>query len=225
MRIIYIVFLGASLWACSSHLTISGSKDPILSNDNSQSELNEFLQPYSDSLKVLMSEKIAYTNMDLIKERPSSNLMKWVANAIFSHETKNVRLSKPAFCLLNTGGLRSIIGKGDVTVGDIFKLMPFDNSVVWVEFDKSILNEIEIYLQNSGGEPLANAVFEDNLLQFAKEVEYESFVLITSDYLFGGGDSMDFMKKGKLIKNEGILIRDILIEEAKDQKLLHNFCE
>ena len=225
MRIIYIVFLGASLWACSSHLTISGSKDPILSNDNSQSELNEFLRPYSDSLEVLMSEKIAYTNMDLIKQRPSSNLMKWVANAIFSHETKNVRLSKPAFCLLNTGGLRSIIGKGDVTVGNIFKLMPFDNTVVWVEFDKSVLNEIEQYFIKSGGEPLSNATFDGNKLLFEVTGLGDKFILITSDYLYGGGDSMEFMKQGELIKNEGILIRDILIEEAKDQKLLHNFCE
>jgi 2',3'-cyclic-nucleotide 2'-phosphodiesterase (5'-nucleotidase family) len=225
MRIFYIFFLGASLWACSSHLTISGSKDPILSNDNSQSELNEFLQPYSDSLKVLMSEKIAYTKVDLIKERPSSNLMKWVANAIFSHQTKNIRLAKPAFCLLNTGGLRSTIGKGDVRVGDIFKLMPFDNTVVWVEFDKSVLNEIEQYLINSGGEPLSNATFDGNKLLFENTGLGDEFILITSDYLYGGGDSMEFMKKGELIKNEGTLIRDILIEEAKYQKLLHNFCE
>ena len=45
-------------------------------------------------------------------------------------QTKNVKLAQPIFCLLNTGGLRSSIGKGTVSLGDIYKLMPFDNTIV-----------------------------------------------------------------------------------------------
>lgn len=219
------ILIGASLCACSSHLTISGSKEPVEFSGNQSSNIQEFIQPYSDSLDASMGEVIGTTNVDLIKIRPSSNLMNWVAKAIFSNQTKNIRLAKPAFCLLNTGGLRSTIGKGEVRVGDIFRLMPFDNTIVWVEFDKSVLNEIEQYLINSGGEPLSNATFDGNKLLFDSTGLGDKFILITSDYLYGGGDSMEFMKKGKLIKNEGTLIRDILIEEAKYQKLLHNFCE
>ena len=220
-----LMLLGASAFACSKQIVVSVAKIAVTTSGESHSEMAEFIAPYSDSLSKSMEEVIAHSNVDLIKERPNSNLMRWAANAVFTHETKNIRLSKPTFCLLNTGGLRSIIGKGPVKVGDIFKLMPFDNTVVWVEFDISLLAEIERYLQNSGGEPISNATFDGKALRLNQTIKSESFLLITSDYLYHGGDSMTFMEKGKIVKTEGKKIRDIFLEEAKLQSELEYFCE
>ena len=219
------VFIGASLLACSSYLEISGSRISVVPSQTKSDPMSEFLSPYEDSLKESMGEKIAETRVDLVKERPNSNLMKWAANAVFAHETKNIRIVQPIFCLLNTGGLRSSIGKGDVTVGDMFKLMPFDNTVVWVEFETSVLKDIEQYLVESGGEPISNAVFNGESLVLEQDIKSETFIVITSDYLYNGGDSMNFMQKGKLIKKENKKIRDIFIEEAKLQSELDKYCE
>jgi len=45
-------------------------------------------------------------------------------------------------------------------------------------------------------------------------------IVITSDYLANAGDKMDFLKKGKVINQSGKLMRDVLIEHAKQEGVL-----
>ena len=87
-----------------------------------------------------------------IVRKPSGNLNNWVADAVFVNQTRNVRLSEPTFCLLNTGGIRSTLNKGEITKGDIYKLMPFDNELVWVKLPIEMLKDIEDYLMTKGGD-------------------------------------------------------------------------
>jgi 2',3'-cyclic-nucleotide 2'-phosphodiesterase (5'-nucleotidase family) len=165
-----------------------------------------------------MNEVLAIAEVDFIVQRPASNLMNWVANTLFINQTKTVRLSQPVVCLLNTGGIRSSIGKGNVTLGDIYKVMPFDNTVVWVELPISVLPEIEAYLNKSGGEPMANLTLIEGKLSITSSPENAThFWVITSDYLLNGGDKMTFFTKRTNVNETGKLLRDALIEEARNQ--------
>jgi 2',3'-cyclic-nucleotide 2'-phosphodiesterase (5'-nucleotidase family) len=150
--------------------------------------------------------------------------MKWVANALFVNQTKNVRLTQPVVCLLNTGGIRSSIGKGNVTLGDMYKVMPFDNTIVWVELPIEVLPEIEAYLNKSGGEPMANLILKEGKLSITNSPENPThFWVITSDYLLNGGDKMNFFSKRTNLNETGKLLRDVLIEEARSQGKLMNY--
>ena len=148
LKFISIIIAGASLTACSSHLVVNSNlnKEPISSETKPDEELSATIKPYKDSLDKRMNEVLGTSTHDFIVARPSSNLMNWVADAVFVNQTRNVRLSQPVICLLNTGGIRSSIGKGNVTLGDMYKLMPFENTLVWVELPISTLPEIEFYL-------------------------------------------------------------------------------
>ena len=53
--------------------------------------------------------------------------------SLFSINQNEYQQLKPDFCVLNNGGLRSSINKGEVTKADIFEVMPFDNSLVTLE--------------------------------------------------------------------------------------------
>ena len=217
---IYIIILGASLWACSSHLVLHHvpSIVPISKENSADTVLQSFIKPYSDSLAKSMNQVIAYSEVDFIIERPCSNLMNWSADALLTHETRNVRLSQPVFCLLNTGGLRSGLNKGAITVGDLFKLMPFDNQVAWVQLPVSALPQIAYYLEQSGGEPIANASLENGKLSINGLNDTHEFVwLITSDYLAKGGDKMQFFKLAQSIQIKSSTLRSIFIEEAQRQ--------
>jgi 2',3'-cyclic-nucleotide 2'-phosphodiesterase (5'-nucleotidase family) len=144
--------------------------------------------------------------------------MNWVADAIFVNQTRTIRLSQPLICLLNTGGIRSSIGKGNVTLGDIYKVMPFDNTLIWVELPVSVIPEIEAYLKKSGGEPIANCKLINGKLEINGIRENSThFWILTSDYLMNGGDKMEFFQKKTNINSTGKLLRDILIEELKNQ--------
>ena len=223
LNIFSILIAGASLTACSSHLVVNSNvnKEPISSDTKQDESIATAIQPYKDSLDKRMNEVLGTSTQDFIVARPSSNLMNWVADAIFVNQTRNVRLAQPVICLLNTGGIRSSIGKGNVTLGDVYKLMPFENTLVWVELPISTIPEIESYLLKSGGEPMANCKLINGKLVINGMRENSTHLwILTSDYLMNGGDKMDFFKKKTNINSTGKLLRDILIEEVKAQGTL-----
>ena len=224
LKIIYIILTGAGLTACSSVSTyrISSDRIDVVSNGSSPTALDSLIQPYQDSVKSEMSEvlAIADTNFFIVR-KPSGNLNNWVADAIFVNQTRNVRLSEPTFCLLNTGGIRSTLNKGEITKGDIYKLMPFDNELVWVKLPIEVLAEIEDYIRLKGGEPISNAkMTATNLDINGIRKESTHFWVITSDYLMNGGDNMRFFEKSVDVMYPQKLLRDALLEEAKNQGTL-----
>jgi 5'-nucleotidase len=223
LKFFYIFSIGAGLLACSSVDTaiVSENNIEIASTLNGDPKIDSIIKPYKDSLFREMSEIVATSLYDYTIARPSSTLGNWVADAIFVNQTKNVRLSIPIFCLLNTGGIRYTINKGDVTLGDFYKLMPFDNEIVWVKLSADKLALIEEYLIKSGGEPISNATISDSKIKLNGWTEKTTeFWVITSDYLKNGGDKMSFFSNALEVNSTGKLIRDVLIEEARYQGAL-----
>lgn len=220
VKILFTIIIGASLSACSSYLTINSKdgKEPISSEIKADEVFLKEIKPYKDSVDKKMNEVLGKSDTDFIVARPSSNLMNWVADAIFVNQTRTIRLSQPLICLLNTGGIRSSIGKGNVTLGDVYKVMPFDNTLIWVELPVSVIPDIEAYLKKSGGEPIANCKLINGKLEINGMRENSThFWVLTSDYLMNGGDKMDFFQKKTNVNSTGKLLRDILIEELKNQ--------
>lgn len=218
-----IFIIGAGLLACSSVNTISVQPETVKLDGTytSNSSIDSLIMPYKDSLSIEMNVVIARAETNFVVGRPGSNLGNWVADAIFVNQTKNVRLSMPTFCLLNTGGIRSTLNKGDITLGDMYKLMPFDNEIVWVKLPISVLPEIEKYLIQSGGEPIAGARMIKGKLELGNmRSETIHFWVITSDYLMNGGDKMSFFQKKEEVNLTGKLMRDAMIIEAKEQQVL-----
>ena len=223
IKILWVVFLGISIFACSSHIRIHelSEKSKVDSSISSSLKIDELIQPYKDSLDKEMNQVIGFSKDNFEIQRPSSSLMNWCADAIFANQTRNIKLAQPIFCLLNTGGLRSTIGKGTVSLGDIYKLMPFDNTIVWVELPISSIAEIEKYLSQSGGEPIANAKLENGkLLINGNNEKMTHFWVLTSDYLMNGGDKMSFFEQRTNAIMNGKLLRNAFIEEVKSQDTL-----
>lgn len=220
---IYSIFIGAGLIACSSVNTLSYETGSVKMTNELASDpgIDSLVSPYRDSLNEEMNEVIAQAEVDFVIARPGSNLTNWVADAIYVNQTKMVKLSMPTFCLLNTGGLRSTLNKGAITIGDIFRLMPFDNEIVWVKLPVSAIPEIEDFLKRTGGEPIAGARLVKGKLEIGSwRKEATHIWVITSDYLMNGGDKMTFFQKKEDINISGKLMRDALITEAKAQQIL-----
>jgi 2',3'-cyclic-nucleotide 2'-phosphodiesterase (5'-nucleotidase family) len=219
----HVIFflIGASLMACSSHLTLSGTKVPLNIDSNEKQEVSSFISPFKDSMDRAMNLILAESSISMEVGRPSSLLGNWASDALFVNQTRTVKLSEPIFCLLNTGGIRSSLGKGPVTLGDIFRIMPFENSVVWLRLPISSLEKIQYYLLQSGGEPISNASMMNGKLMVNGVSENTNyFWVITSDYLANGGDRMDFFQDAVERSDKKTLLRDVFIEEAKTQKNL-----
>jgi 2',3'-cyclic-nucleotide 2'-phosphodiesterase (5'-nucleotidase family) len=220
--IFHLFLIGAGLSACSFvSPNFHSAKIIPVAKVNPHPEMDSMLYPFREAVNAEMNVVLASSTVDFFAGRPNGNLNNWFADAIFQHQTRNIRIGEPVFCLFNVGGLRSSLPKGDVTLKDVYKLMPFDNEIVWVKFPMSVLPEIVSYLNNSGGEPIANARLENGTLVIAGSTPAAThFWVITSDYLRNGGDKMYFFAKATETIFTGQLIRDALIEEVKLQKTL-----
>lgn len=212
-----LIFIGAGLSACSSvtEVFLKPSYIELDAAYPSNSSIDSLLNPYKDSLAKEMNIVIGKSIHNFFTGRPNGTMNNWFADAIFVNQTFNVRLSEPVMCLFNVGGIRSYFNKGPITVGDVFKVMPFDNELVWVKFPISAIKDIEAYLIKSGGEPISNVQVVNGNIQLAGvNSQTQFFWVITSDYLMNGGDNMRFFAQKEEVNTTSKLLRNALIEEV-----------
>ena len=221
LKTLTYIIIGASLSACSLFFEYKPKVSFVEINSATLDTTGlSFLVAYQDTIREEFQQVIARTPEPLLIARPGSNLMNWCADAVISSQLANKKLSEPVICLLNTGGLRASFGTGDLTRADFFKLMPFDNKLVWVHLPTSKLNEVEKYLLKSGGEPIANCTLTDQHLNIPGLLEQHQYIwVLTSDFLANGGDQMSFFLN-ETKEETNILLRDIFITVAKQQQVL-----
>ena len=220
-----VLFLGAGLLACSSVKTITASNDEKVAITDEYEKVNRIdslISPYRIELNSEMKEVIAHTETSLERGKPNGVLNNWSTDVIIDASRKFIPENKPSFCLLNWGGLRNPISAGDVLLEDIYKLMPFDNEIVIVEMPVSSLKKIAEYLFGRSGEPIGGAILKNAKfeIQGFELIDFETVFIVTSDYLMNGGDDMVFFEEKISEIHTGILMRDAMIEAAKQQKEL-----
>lgn len=221
-------------------LLISGcGSKPISSYTSENTSVNSEVQthaidsialPYRDKMEAEMAEIIGYSDSTLLSYAPESPLGNFVADVVFEAGFEYAQSNSICtdrnmiFSLLNFGGLRKPINKGEITRGDIYELMPFDNTIVILKIKRSKVLEMVDYLAAINGQPVSNALFVIGESTRAFQVgpnnhdNHEEFFVITSDYLAGGGDKMDFLKDPVEVWNTQILIRDALISYISKKK-------
>ena len=220
-RIISIFLIGAGLSACSSYSYKSYNADRVSVDPTTEKdpEIDSLIAPYSSALVKEMGRVLGEATSDMEVARPNSTLGQWVTNTLlkFGNDSLLVSNELPVIALLNKGGIRAAFSKGPLTVGDVFKLMPFDNQVVALKLPMDQLTEIVQYIQKSGGEPIAGFTINGSEALFNNQstVTFDYFWVITTDYLANGGDKMLFFQAAteKIITR--VLLRDLLLQEVE----------
>lgn len=180
------------------------------------------IEPYKLQLDKTMNDIIGYCDEELIKGKPSSNLTNWFADVLLDESQKLVS-DRLDFAVQNYGGIRvPVLAKGDVTIGKIYELMPFDNIMYILELNGSTVKLFFDRMAESGGWPVSRTVNFEIAYGKAKNITINGIPLDTNavykaaipDYIANGGDNMDFLKLAKT-NNTGALIRDMLINNVK----------
>jgi len=147
-----------------------------------------------------------------------------MADAVFelSNPVFNFRTGKDLdMVLLNHGGIRAILSKGNITSRTAYEIMPFDNSVVVAELKGIYINELISYLQNAKqAHPISNLniKLDSNFKLIEATINKETidvnrtYYVATSDFLFNGGDRMTFFKKSDSLYDLDYKIRNLLID-------------
>jgi 2',3'-cyclic-nucleotide 2'-phosphodiesterase (5'-nucleotidase family) len=210
--------------------TIEGKRIPITEKYAQIPEIENYIKPYREHINKDLDSILAYCPETLDKssgqwQTTIGNLMADVSlmrgNIVFqSREKKNIDI-----CLLNSGGIRSALAKGNVTARNAFEIMPFENSMVVIALKgEQILELVDFFVADKKAHPLAGLTFlidknkqPKNILVRGKPVEKETIYYVgTNDYLSDGGDNMTFFKKGIQKYDLNYKLRNILIDYFKE---------
>ena len=229
-------YLKHILFFCSAILLISCKEQYKLTNSksgnneiNNELSTNNFLEtiilPYRIELDLKMNEVINTSLIDMEVGSPEGLLGNFVCDLIHI-KAKEISDKPVDFCLLNNGGLRTPLPKGEITRGKIFELMPFENEIVIVELSgKNMLDLIEyiktksvIMNSRKAGVPVSglrmiineDKVSDVKIANFAFDAN-KNYRVVTSDYLANGGDHMDFFLNPISIENTGMKLRDAIL--------------
>ena len=189
--------------------------------------VNNLIFPYKESLDAKMNGVLAKCPVTLNKDKPESTLTNWVSDAIY-HQASMAYSEPIAFAFTNYGGIRiPELSKGDITLGKIFELMPFDNIFVLVKINGTDLQKFLNYIAESGGSSISsslrftidgkkaiNATVDNKPIQITGQ-----YYIGLSDYIANGGDNQTYLKNLPRI-DKNILIRDMLAKEAKEKGLI-----
>jgi 2',3'-cyclic-nucleotide 2'-phosphodiesterase (5'-nucleotidase family) len=235
-QFLFSLSLFALFLSCSSDKVATYSAKTYSINDSLKSnKLDSIILPYKTEMEQKMDKVIGHSNYDLEAYLPESPLSNFVADVVFEKgfeyksNQKAFNITKTnTFCLLNIGGLRSSINKGDITMGSIYELMPFDNEIVILKLAPFNIREMLFYLFNKNGQPISNATAYINSNNGRIDIGgqpydfREDVYVITSDYLANGGDKMTFLKGQPYVKT-GVLIRDALLNYVSNIKELPEY--
>ena len=126
--------------------------------------------------------------------------------------------------LLNNGGIRSIISKGNISEKTAFELMPFENSIVVLELNGlSIIKMIDYLRKVKLQHPIKGLQITLNNDYSVNEVKIngvsieneKKYYVATTDYLLEGGDKMYFLAETTKTTDINYKMRDILIDYFK----------
>ncbi len=230
---VLIITFSLLLFGCKTSyeiVKIEGIQIGVSDPTAEQPELENFIKPYREHINKDLDSVLAFCpeTLDKSKGEWQTNIGNFMADVCLSGSNKifSKRYNKSIdLCLLNHGGIRSIISKGNVTTRTAFEVMPFENNMVVIALKGSQINELVAHIiKEKKPHPLSGMklILDRNLLVKSimiqdKELDLNAiYYVATSDYLANGGDNMQFF-----LTNEGVFdldykIRNILIDYFKE---------
>jgi 2',3'-cyclic-nucleotide 2'-phosphodiesterase (5'-nucleotidase family) len=201
---------------------MEGKLIPVM-NVAAAPDIAKIIAPYQRRVEVTMNEVIGEATADLA---PSNNSESSLGNLIADAYREK---GKTQIALQNPGGIRTQIAKGKITWGDVFQVLPFQNTLVTLKLTgaqlKKTLNwdlltvsglKVRLDLKKPPGQRLVSATLSDG----SPIEDAETYTVTTNDFVVAGGDGFSEVKKGSEIKDEGTLLRDVFVEYIKAHVVL-----
>jgi len=229
MRILHLgLTVIVSLWLISCQKVLvrtTTNVDKSLTSvevEKQDESVNQFIEPYKKQLDAEMNSVIGTCPIELIEADYQSPLGNFIIDLIL-YQSEKTFSKKIDMAVVTNGGLRTPMPKGDVTIGNIFELMPFNNEIVILELKGEAVLKMMKYGAERGNAVFAGVTYKvkngqaEDIIISGKPLEYENvYTLALSDYLAGGGDKMTFLTESVKTHQLGILFRDAIINHIKE---------
>ena len=169
-----------------------------------------------------MSQIIGASKGVLRSFSPMSPLSNFLVDMLFewgNNHLSQKKIEKADLALLNFGGIRAALPQGKITIGDIFQISPFDNTVTFVSVKGSELKKMFDGFTEKRNAPMANV---QTIYQNGRLLSYtiggtpleddRIYTIVTINFLALGGDEFLNQVHFESANHLDVLVRDIFIE-------------
>ncbi|NDV64041.1 5'-nucleotidase C-terminal domain-containing protein [Bacteroides sp. 224] len=232
-RYIHYIALAGCMLASQSFLSCRSSEKVVsvkgdmitISSEWDHSPDNKALAivaPFKAKVDSIMSPVIGESEMNMEAKRPESLLSNLIADVL--RDATIPHIGHPAdLGIINIGGLRSSLNKGKITFGNVYEILPFQNTLCIVYIKGKNLKELMQNIVSVGGEGVSNLELIANKQEIVsvkiggKPIDDEHiYEVATVDYLAEGNDKMIALQKAErkeYIATEAV--RDLFLKYIK----------
>ena len=226
---VWIIFLALSLFACRPTYEVTGISGTIVLMDASfdtppNEGMQSLVRSYKTELDNEMNVIIGNSARFMDYKRPESLLTNLTADVMKTYGDEHLP-GGADLGVMNVHGHRATLPAGEVTVGNLYEIYSFDNTIVFLELKGSDLNKIfDAYARIGGAGISSNTrlVVEEKKVKSAtvdgKPVDKDRvYRVVTLDYLAEGNDNMAAFRDALSHTDTGITLRDAMIDWVKEQ--------
>ena len=202
--------------------TVYQTKSSLIEDPRTKEKFEKF----EADLSPIMDEKVGYASIDLSHDRSAEgvSVLGYLVSDIM-RDSVDAQVG-----IANSGGIRGPIAMGDITMGKMYEILPFDNTVVKMTLTgeqlKRVLNngienpkigwvevcgvDLEVDMSRPFGDRIINMYLEDG----TKIGMDDEITVATIDFIFTGGDMYDF-SGAKDAVDTFIPLRDVIVNTFK----------
>ncbi|WP_165903701.1 5'-nucleotidase C-terminal domain-containing protein [Hymenobacter gummosus] len=165
-------------------------------------QVEAVVAPYRLKVKQQMDEVIGRAPVAIRKNPGESPLANFAGDV--QRERAARELGQPIdLGVMTNGGLRAELPAGNITIGSVFELMPFENELVVLDAPASVVQQLfnyaaPIHMAISGATYTATPEGKPVDIRIGKELfdpeKDRTYTIAISDYLAGGGDKLEFFR-------------------------------
>lgn len=180
--------------------------------------MRNLIEPYRREMEKTMNVVIGSAEDDYGVYRPESPLSNLVADMILYRARA---VAGDVDCAItNVGGIRTTLKAGNITVGNVYEILPFDNALLVLDYKGSDIHDIADAIAIRGGEAVAGITFDitpsgkaDNIKINGERIDDRRiYRVVTSDYLSFGNDNLAPLTRYISSFPLNIMLRDAMID-------------
>jgi len=183
--------------------------------------MTQTMQSYKVQLDKVVNRPIGTSAVYMESKAPESLLSNFLSDQLWlkaaEFAPKSVDLA-----IINFGGIRAPLPFGPLTVGDIYRIMPFENEMVVLELKAADLLQLLNKIAEDGGEGISNCKIEvlngkiSSLLIDGKPLdETRTYWVATIDYLADGNSGMTPFNNAVNRLDTHLKLRDAYISQIE----------
>jgi len=228
---LFIALLAIFLISCktSSRYRIVAISGTIVAIDASfdayaDPEMVAFVDYFRTQLEAEMSVVVGTAAQFMNRARPESLLTNFTSDVMKAFGDEHLPNGADV-AVMNVHGHRTAIPAGTITVGILYEVYAFDNTLVFLELKGSDLMRIfDVYAREGGAGVSSNVrlVIGNGEVQSVtidgQPIDPERiYNIVTVNYLADGNDGMDAFRNAISKTDTGVILRNLIIEHVKEE--------